>query len=86
VLWPLARALLASGPYYDELWRQRDRLLGRPALIIWGMRDSAFKPNQLARWREMLPRAEVVEIADAGHWPHEEQPGEVIAALRRWLA
>ena len=36
VLWPLAKALLGSGRYYDSLWQQREKLRGRPALIIWG--------------------------------------------------
>jgi haloalkane dehalogenase len=85
VLWPLARDLLGSSAFYDSLWRDRDRLADRPALIIWGMKDTAFRPNQLARWREVLPSARVVEIADAGHWPHEEEPGRVVAALREFL-
>jgi haloalkane dehalogenase len=85
VLWALARALLGSGDYYDSLWRRRGSLLDRPALVIWGMRDSAFRPNQLARWREALPHAEVVELAGAGHWPHEEEPERFGEALLSFL-
>lgn len=86
VLWPLARAILGSGAFYDVLWRQRERLLGRPALIVWGMKDPAFQPRQLARWREALPAARVVELAEAGHWPHEEEPERVIQELLAFLA
>lgn len=86
VLWALARAILASGDYYDTLWARRDALRGRPALIVWGLRDRAFGPHQLARWREVLPAARVVELADAGHWPHEEAPERVAAEIRRFLA
>lgn len=84
VLWPLAHAILSSSSYYDSLWRDRDRLLGRPALIVWGMKDRAFGPLQLARWREVLPTARVVEV-DAGHWPHEESPDRVADAMREFL-
>ena len=35
VLWRLAHALLGSSNYYDSLWRQREQLRGRPALILW---------------------------------------------------
>ena len=86
VLWSLARALLGSSVHYDSLWRQRDKLAGRPALIVWGMKDPAFRPHQLARWREALPAARVVEMDGAGHWPHEEEPERVIAELRAFLA
>jgi haloalkane dehalogenase len=85
VLWPLARAILGSSSYYDSLWQQREQLRGRPALIIWGMHDTAFEPYQLARWREILPEAQVVELAEAGHWPHEEAPEQVNATLRDFL-
>jgi haloalkane dehalogenase len=86
VLWSLARAILGSGRFYDRLWQERERLRGRPALILWGMKDPAFPPYQLARWREVLPAARVVEVADAGHWPHEESPDRVIAELLDFLA
>ena len=82
VLWPLARALNGSADFYDSLWQQRERFTDVPALIVWGMKDTAFQPHQLERWKRTLPHASVVEIADAGHWPHEEAPDEVVAAIR----
>lgn len=85
VLWKLAQSLLGSSNFYDSLWQEREKLSGRPALIIWGMKDSAFQPNQLARWREVLPSARVVELNQAGHWPHEEEPERVIDEIRDFL-
>lgn len=85
VLWPLAKALLGSRSYYDSLWQQRAALEKKPTLIIWGMKDSAFRPHQLARWRATLPNPRVIEIKDAGHWPHEEQPDQVIDAVRSFV-
>ncbi|HKG94201.1 MAG TPA: alpha/beta fold hydrolase [Gemmatimonadaceae bacterium] len=85
VLWPLARALLGSSAHYRRLWERRERLRRLPALIVWGTRDSAFEPRLLARWREALPEARVVELP-VGHWPHEEAPAEVAAALAEFLS
>jgi haloalkane dehalogenase len=85
VLWALARALAGSAAFYDGLWQRRARLAHIPALIFWGMKDSAFRPNQLARWRQALPHASVVELPDAGHWPHEEAFDAVIERLRGFL-
>jgi pimeloyl-ACP methyl ester carboxylesterase len=51
------------------------------------MRDPAFTARHLARWRQLFgPAAHVVELADAGHWPHEEAPETVIAELRALVA
>jgi pimeloyl-ACP methyl ester carboxylesterase len=86
VLWPLAKALLGSSAFYRGLWEKRERLRGKPSLIIWGMKDRAFPPRLLARWKETLPGAPVSELPDSGHWPHEEEPEKVIGALRGFLA
>jgi len=85
VLWALARSLLASDAHYRWLWERRGQLEPKPALIVWGMKDTAFRPAQLARWRDALPRAEVVELADAGHWPQEEAPESVAAAIEAFV-
>ena len=85
VLHALARALNGSRDFYARLWAQSDRLTRHPALIVWGLKDSAFKPRLLDRWQQRLPHAEVVGLPDAGHWPHEEAPDEVIAAMRKFL-
>lgn len=85
VLWPLAHALLGSTAYFDSLYQKRDRLRDIPTLIVWGMRDPAFKPHHLARWRDMVPHARVVELP-VGHWPHEEDAESVVAAVRDFLA
>jgi pimeloyl-ACP methyl ester carboxylesterase len=84
--WVFARELMGSSGWYEGLWRRRDRLAGLPALVLWGMKDSAFRPDALARWREALPGARVVELPDAGHFVQEEAPEEVAREIRRLLA
>ena len=85
VLWPLAHALLGSSEYYRSLWNERARLRAIPALIVWGMKDPAFQPPLLSRWRSVLPGAMVVELP-VGHWPQEEAPEAVTRAIEAFLA
>jgi len=82
VLHALAKSLLGSQEFYADSWRRANRLAGRPALIVWGMKDFAFGPRHLARWEQLLPASRVLKLADAGHWPHEEAPEEVAGAIR----
>ncbi|HWV56925.1 MAG TPA: alpha/beta fold hydrolase [Longimicrobiales bacterium] len=84
--WILARELLASSEWYDGLWHQRDRLAIKPALILWGMKDPAFGPDYLERWRAALPRARVVEIPEAGHFVQEEAPETSIREIRSFIS
>jgi pimeloyl-ACP methyl ester carboxylesterase len=33
-----------------------------------------------------FPGASLVEIASSGHWPHVEQPGQIVEAISRFVA
>jgi pimeloyl-ACP methyl ester carboxylesterase len=53
-----------------------DRLGGLqvPALVAWGMQDP-YIPARFAReYADALPRAELLELPDAGHWPWLDRP------------
>ena len=82
---PLARAILGSSAFYESLWTKRERLRGRPALIVWGMRDSVFRPHMLERWTTVLPEARIAAFDNAGHWPHEEEPELVAGSIADFL-
>jgi haloalkane dehalogenase len=87
VLWALARELVGSRAYYADLWARRERLLGRPVLLLWGLRDPAFGPRALARWEALFGRAaRVLRLPHAGHWPHEEAPEAVAQELGAFLS
>jgi haloalkane dehalogenase len=70
--WALARALTGSSDWYASLWAQHERLQGRPLLLVWGMRDPAFGPEALTRWRRAFPDAGCIEYPDSGHFVLEE--------------
>ena len=56
-----------------------------PVLLLWGMRDPVFQPVFVDQWRELLPQAEVIELADASHFLVEDQPEAVTDAIGRFL-
>lgn len=84
--WVLARELAGSGAWYRSLWERRDRIAGKPALVLWGSKDPAFGANALARWRDLLEAARIVELPDAGHFVQEEAPERTLEEVRAFLA
>ena len=57
----------------------------RPALVVWGGRDFCFNDSFLARWREVLPQAEVHRLADAGHYVLEDARDEVVPRIAAFV-
>ncbi len=80
-LYALARALGGEGAYYGSLWEKRAALATKPLTIVWGMKDPAFTTTHLARWTEAFTHAEVTRLPDVGHFPAEEAPAAVAAAI-----
>ena len=84
--WVLARELIGSTDWYESLWRRRERIAGKPALLLWGMKDPAFGPDALARWKGAFRDFSVVELPEAGHFVQEEAPEEAARSIAEFLA
>lgn len=74
--WAFPRALLADTEWLTTLWSHRHALADKPALIVWGMKDPAFRPRYLRRWTTLLPEATVHRLPTVGHYVAEEAGSE----------
>ena len=74
---------------YGDLMRQVEAAMPRlsqiPTLIIWGQPDVYFRPHELQRLKDAFPDAVVREIRGGGHFPQEDAPEAVTAALLDFL-
>jgi pimeloyl-ACP methyl ester carboxylesterase len=52
-----------------------------PLRFINGLLDPISGAHMVARYRELVPHPDVVELPDAGHYPQLEAPGAVLAAI-----
>lgn len=60
--------------------------IGLPALLVVGEHDAISPPAEMREMAQAMPRARLVEIAEAGHMAPLEQPGAVNEALAEFLA
>jgi len=79
--------LTERDPSATEIARIQDGLgsLGKPFLLVWGMRDRVFQPVFLDQWRQLVTDCRVVEIADAGHYLVEDRPDLVAEAVHDFV-
>jgi len=53
-------------------------------MVIWGIHDLSFEPNEPERYRNDLPHAEV-HVLDAGHFALDTKANEIASLVRRFL-
>ena len=53
----------------------------QPTLIAWGMRDPWLSVEMAQAFSQKLPHAELVELAEVGHYPQEDWHEKVSEAL-----
>ena len=62
-------------------WLRRIRI---PTLVAWGASDGIVSPAYGKAFAAEIPGASFVEIPEAGHYPHIEQPAETLELIRRF--
>lgn len=84
--WAFVQALLGESDWYAGLWDRRDRIAGKPALLLWGLRDIAFRQKELDCFKGLFPHARVVAYPEVGHFVPDEAGPEVVEDIRPFLA
>jgi haloalkane dehalogenase len=72
------RQLVGAAPYLAEVEAGLPKIADRPALIVLGRKDFAFRDAARHRFEEAFPRHRTIMLADASHFVQEDA-GEQIA-------
>ncbi|WP_254544487.1 alpha/beta fold hydrolase [Halomarina pelagica] len=83
--WVFPRAIVGSTGWLESLWERRHAVADAPALLVWGMRDRAFRPPFLRTFEALFREAETVELADVGHYVQEETGEDLVPIVREFL-
>jgi len=71
--------------FIDDDFSPRLREIEVPTLIVWGMKDIAFREKELKRWEGAFPEARKIRLRSVGHFVQEEAPDELVAAVIPFL-
>lgn len=61
-------------------------LRGIPLLVAWGINDKTIPPHHHHAFAKRIPHAVTAQIPDAGHYPHETAPAQLLSAIQTFLA
>ncbi|WP_280397238.1 haloalkane dehalogenase [Nocardia carnea] len=79
----MPREIRAAHPLLERLARDVPATLGgKPALLVWGMRDMVFRPRAcIPRMRAAFTDLDIVELPRARHFIQEHAPDAIAAAI-----
>jgi haloalkane dehalogenase len=80
-----ARSFIASDAFFASLWQQRERIKDIPALILWGMKDIAFREKELKRLEAIFTNVQTMRLANVGHFVQEEGTAEIAPLIKTFL-
>jgi pimeloyl-ACP methyl ester carboxylesterase len=80
-------ALIYAATHFLRGWSVMDRLneIQVPTLVLAGRYDFIYPPEAQEELAAGIPNSRLEFIDRASHSPHEEQPGEVMRAIRDFL-
>ena len=77
--------IIGASGWLASIWDDRETFVDKPTLALWGLRDIAFRRQELDQWRAVLSDVEVHEFADCGHFVAEEAPDRIVPILRDFM-
>lgn len=80
------KQIVASTPWLEQLWSSIAVLKDKPTLFVWGMKDVAFREQELKQWQNALPNSLTLRLNTVGHFVQEEAPEELGEAVNAFLA
>ncbi|MBI5005850.1 MAG: alpha/beta fold hydrolase [Nitrosomonadales bacterium] len=77
--------IIGSTPWLRQIWEKMSALKDKPTLFVWGMKDVAFREQELKRWQQALPNSITLRLGSVGHFVAEEAPEQLGEAVENFL-
>lgn len=76
------RQLIAATPYLREVEASLPKLADRPALIVWGLKDVAFRAAERQRFEQLFPTHTTVLFDHASHFLQEDVGDQIARSIK----
>jgi haloalkane dehalogenase len=81
----MPREIIGSTDWLRALWQKREAIADKRVLILWGMKDIAFREKELRTWEGLFPNAQVHRLDGVGHFVQEEYGRERAPIIAEFL-
>ena len=77
--------IVGATDWLREIWNDRKKFIDKPTLILWGLKDIAFRKKELEYWKAELTDFEEHSFEECGHFLAEEAPEKIIPILKTFM-
>jgi len=82
--WIFPREIAKSRGFLAEVESGLLKLASKPALILWGDKDIAFRAQEQRRFETVFPEHRTRILEGAGHYIQEAAPEAIATAIKQW--
>jgi haloalkane dehalogenase len=83
--WVFPKQIIASSSWLSNLWLQKGKIKDKKALILWGMKDIAFREQELNKWADLFSDSKIIRFDNVGHFVQEEKGSELCPIIENFL-
>lgn len=84
-VWIFPKEIIGSSEWLDTIWQKRESIQNKPTLLIWGMKDIAFRQKELNKFCSFLSNKKVITLDDTGHYVQDEAGEKIIEPILIFL-
>lgn len=84
-VWVFPKAIIGSTDWLNSIWEKRKQIENKPALLIWGMKDIAFRKQELERFCSFLHNHRYICLEDTGHYVQDEAGDRIVPDILDFL-
>lgn len=81
----LAKSIIDSHDYLAEVEGNLTKLADRPVLILWPLKDRAFKTKEREHFESIFKNHRTVLLPDAKHYIQEDEPVRIAEEIRTFV-
>lgn len=83
--WKFPQAIIGSSQWLGHTSDRLEKVRSKPALLLWGMKDIAFRQQELKRWEGILDNKKVIRLENTGHFVQEELKSDLVPMVEEFM-
>ncbi len=84
-VWIFPKEIIGSSEWLNSIWEKRKQIENKQTLLIWGMKDIAFRQKELETFKLFLKNSQTLVLEDVGHYVQDEAGESIIEPINEFL-